>query len=419
MKLKKKDSNNLIKVCNVIEQNIEKKGLERYDRVQIRFLPFFQKQKKLYVFLRKCIGIFDIYIPISTRKLLQMPKIKLPTAYTHLGNAYLLAEKNKINFVKKNNSINIIEQGIKEYLSIEKGDFWWNYEKNEYFYPNKDQYWKRPTMHMHGLARFNILLLEASDYYQIERYKEIAIGSLYTTIKHHNINYYDDDKAYISYFYNSNDCTLNINTEFLHWISLIPIDRSNKEIHYLANCILNLVIKEQKKSGAWHYYSYEHDKRYKTNGIPDCHHMGTMIYNLLNVSKSEAFFNKKKEIAKTCNKAMLYYIKTFFNNNNGKAIVYADRKREAGPVQYSEAIFAFIEYIYSDNTDCKIKAIILDILPKVINNLVKLVNLKDGSVPSEKILFKWCNMDSVRWGNGPVIQAILMYIALLNEGALG
>ena len=89
-------------------------------------------------------------------------------------------------------------------------------------------------------------------------------------------------------------------------------------------------------------------------------------------------------------------------------------KRPAGPVQYSEAIFAFCDYLTLDEVlDLDIQNQIFVLLPKVVDQLCNLVNMKDGSAPSKKVI-KWVNFNSIRWGNGPVFQAIMMYLSIYD-----
>jgi len=56
------------------------------------------------------------------------------------------------------------------------------------------------------------------------------------------------------------------------------------------------------------------------------------------------------------------------------------------------------------------------LFPKVIGQITRLVK-KDGTVPSECIL-KWKNINSIRWGNGPALQALACYKVLREKKIL-
>lgn len=405
------NSKKLLKKINLILRNIEFYGFERYDVSQIKSLPFFQRRKFINTISRKFISVLDIYFPISIRKLFKMQKIYLPTTFTHIGNSFLLIEKYNIDIYKFTTCKEIVELGLKEYLSIENQNFWWNYSPNEYFFPLQSENNKKSTMHMHGLARFNILLLELAREKDIEDYYKIAIGSLKTAIKHHKIIDYNEKTSSISYWYNTKDCTININTEFLHWIALIPNNMVVQEIEELAIKIANLVLNEQKNDGSWNYFSEKFAVDNKLENTPDSHHTGTILYNLLNVIKNDFFSEEiKSRLIDACNKGMDFYLDSFFNKETGQGIINIGKKRVAGPVQYSEAIGAFCEFLDSSYMEIKIKDKIANILPKVVFQNINLISNKDGSTPSQKIMGKWQYLNSIRWGNGAVLQSLVSFL---------
>ncbi|WP_300383569.1 hypothetical protein, partial [Clostridium sp.] len=145
-------------------------------------------------------------------------------------------------------------------------------------------------------------------------------------------------------------------------------------------------------------------------------HTGTVLYNLLNILKDESLGDDlKHDLENAINKGANYYINAFFNLKSGKAKTLIGYRRPAGPVQYAEAILAFCEYITTekfDGTDLKLKIRLL--LPKAVNQLISLINFKNGSVPSDKVIC-WMNIDSIRWGNGPALQAIMSYLSIYDD----
>ena len=157
-------------------------------------------------------------------------------------------------------------------------------------------------------------------------------------------------------------------------------------------------------------------KNYSEKPSCDCHHTGTVLYNLINILKCDYLDKEiKNSILHAVNRGMEYYVNTFFDMNSGKAITELGYRRSAGPVQYSEAIFAFCEYLKLNiEVEKSVWYQVKSLLPKVIEQNVRLINKKNGSAPSEKII-KWKNMNSIRWGNGPVLQAIMSYLSIYDE----
>ena len=111
---------------------------------------------------------------------------------------------------------------------------------------------------------------------------------------------------------------------------------------------------------------------------------------------------------------MPFLFLVFFDFKTGCAKNILGFKRPAGPVQYSEAIMAMCELKKSlDFASSNLIGRVDALLPLLVKKVIGFVK-KDGSVPSEKILF-WMNIDSIRWGNGILMQALLNYYLLLKH----
>lgn len=405
----------LLDIAKIINENIETRGMQRYDPSDIRNLKIISHNNVISRCMRKGLLFVENLQPILLRKILRIEKKIYPTAFTHLAEAYLCAEKYNITLPRKKSSIEVIEEAMKEYFRNDGDEYYWNYSKN-YNFVDKHMINKKPTMHMHGLARINILLLKIGEFYKIDDFIEIAYKSALYAMKNHQITNYDNGIMSISYYYNSTDCTININTEFAQWLSMIPTNLRSNEMNELVKGIIKLVIKEQNEDGSWYYFSKDHMKKWGNKPIIDCHHTGTILSNLINILNYYQFEDDlKKELVESINKGMIFYINNFFDLNSGSAKTIIGYKRPAGPVQYSEAIFALCDYIASEQLfDIKLKSKIKRLLPKIMSQVVSLVNRNDGSVPSEKII-KWIHIDSIRWGNGPVLQSIMKFLSVYDK----
>ncbi len=409
--------NYLIEKSTQIQRNIEKDGLERFDLRDIRWIPFLLKKNKVSKITRKIVLLTEEMFPILIRKLLKIEKKLWPTTYSFLGNAYLLAEKKQISFGQKISSIDLANKCIDEYIKDENDvNSWWG-DKPHIGFDERvtiKNINKRPTILMHALTRCNIFLLNVGKEYNIERYIDIAYQTALMVMNQYEIINFEDGSKSISYFYNTKDCTININSEFAHWLSMLPKEKHNKETKEMMDGMIKLLINEQNEDGSWYYFSKWHMKEYKEKPSCDCHHSATVLYNLLNILKCEYLNeNQRVQIINCVNKGMRFLIDNFFDKEgNGKTLL--NRNRIAGPVQYSEAIYAMCEYIKNKSVDIYIKKDIKELLPLILENNLKLINKKNGSVPSEKVL-KWKNINSIRWGNGPILQSIMTYIEIEDE----
>lgn len=407
----------ILDVAELISKNIENYGLERYDLRDTRYIPFLLVKKPLNIILRKTMLLLEEFVPITIRKILGIEKKCWPTTYTFLGHAYYLAEKNNIKIKVKYNAIKLVDMCLNKYVNTSNQKGWWKDEPHIGMYNASIDVGKKiPTLPMHFLTRCNIMLLTLGKYYSKANYVNIGVKSALLTLKQYQVIDFQDGTKSISYFYNTKDCTININSEFAHWLSLIPLDMHTEQTLDMLHSIIRLLIKEQNPDGSWYYLSKWHMEEYREKPTCDCHHTATVLYNIINILKCDYIDKEIQEtLINVLNKGMSYFIYSFFNLESGRAITQLGYKRTAGPVQYSEAVFAFCDFLTTNiNVDKSLWLEIKKLLPKVMEQNIKLINQNNGSAPSEKII-KWKNINSIIWGNGPVLQAIMSYLSIYNE----
>lgn len=409
------DTQQLTEAIERIVWNIEHYGLERYDPRDIRNIPSLNTKSKLSRLIRYVAILMDDMFPITTRTLLRIKKSVLPTTYTFLAESFYLAEKNGVLLSSQYSSCKLMDLCIgKYYMEAGRGNTCWSYEPNLYFYPDKSLDNAVPTMHLYGLTRCNKLLYRLGKLYNRQDYIDISYQTLLQTIDLHTLYKYKDGSMSISYHYNSNDCTLNVNAEFAEWISLYPQEMLDDKVIGIFYGIMKLILKEQMENGAWKYYSEDHEKKYQCKNNIDCHHSSTVIYNLISIYNCNWLdLNINKSILRAVNSGLLFLIDNFFDLKTGHGIAIIGYKREAGPVQYSEAVIALIRYAQCVNlhTPESLKKV-LSLLPKLIKRLIIYVD-KNGSVPGDKV-FKEVKLNSINWGNGAVLLALTSYYAYLR-----
>lgn len=282
--------------------------------------------------------------------------------------------------------------------------------ENKTYFVDKSRNSRCASMDMHNLSRVNIALIKSGLKYKKDNYLELAYQSALNAIQIHNVKFHSDETTTLNYMYNSSDCTLNVNSEFAQWLSMFPEQYQNDTFCKIVNGITRLLINEQREDGSWGYFSEDHIRKWNGKNNPDCHHTATVISNLLFVLKGNSLLkdNVRNDLINVINKGVNYFINTFWNIANGEGITFYGYNRPAGPVQYAESIFAFIEYIDGDfEKDQEVCEKIKKLLPLMIKHLENFID-KNGNVPSEKVLL-WVNVKSIRWGNGPVLQALAWY----------
>lgn len=395
------ESETIINIC----QNVNKYGLERYDPRDIDEVAEKINNLKMRAYVRKGLQVIEVFAPYKLRQVLGCEKRIYPTTYTFLSEAFFEAKKGNIGCPLKYSDCELMEKCISIYYT-ESGK--WKYRQNIGFYPdlmNKNE----PTMPLYMLARCNNLLARMGKNYGIDRYIEISVSSLKYVLKNHTIFEYKNGIKSISYYYNSLDCTLNVNSEVIDWIGRLPAKYIDGEIYEIFIGILKLMISEQNEDGSWFYFSKRHMEKYGVSGDVDCHHSATVIYNLIHVLESGLLDVQLKENVKNVvEKGIQYFINNFFNLNTGEGITIIGKRRKASSVQYAEALIALCEFIKCNELDNKsLKKECFELARLIARRLVKLVR-QDGSAPGD-IKIVPININCINWGNGPVLWALIHY----------
>lgn len=406
-----------IPYVTAIIKNFEAFGLLRYDPCDVDDFLSKQRRSSQNDFLRKGFRACDVIAPILTRKLLGIKKSAQATTYYHLGMAFLLWEQLHIPVDTSLSAVKMAELLLQNFYDPSSA-LWRFSDVNYSFEAEEADSTKTVTMPMHGLARSNILLLAVWRQYQREDLLNISIESAAVVLRQHNITEYDDGSAAISYYYNSQDNTLNVNSEFLQWIAEIPADRRPAAVEALGHRILKMLLREQNKDGSFYYLGKEYMRQNHLAPTIDNHHSSYMLNNLIHIYMSDFPTEKEKDaLLQACVRGMEFSLSHLFDEQTGMAVYQINNAtRKADPVSYSEAALAFCAYLRCPEIPAELNTRIQRLLPKVVARLTAFVNLKNGSVPSACVFGKWNNINSIRWGNGPVLQAILDVYALEQGG---
>ena len=269
-----------------IEKNIQKYGMERFDPTDIRKIPIICKPYKWSKLLRKMVLAADNLSPILVRKALGITPTKLHvTAFTTLANAYLKMEASGIYKSAVYDSRYFVDLYVNDYVKGTDPNKWWQHKGLGINFFNINVGNKLATMHMHGLARANITLIDVGNFYMDKRYLDIATFSAFSVLDSHQVIDYKDGTKSVSYYYNSYDCTLNVNSEYAQWLSMLPQNCHNVKSLSVLNGILRLLLKEQNDDGSWYYFSRWHMETYRLTPSCDCHHSATVLYNMINITK--------------------------------------------------------------------------------------------------------------------------------------
>lgn len=406
--------------AKAIIQNVERDGLYRYDPNDIDAMIFRNKKKVYNNLSRKILRALDILSPVLLRRCLLIPKTISPATYYHLGMAYLTKEEHGIPIPTKQCAADMAGCAIRDYYKPDIG-LWISNTGYNLMPPECLIEKDGPlTLPMHFLARLNIFLLDAWKALQDDRYLKVAAHSAEAALHYHNVMDRGNGCKAISYFYDSMDVINNVNAEFLEWAAKIPGEFRSQELTDLCHGILKLLLREQNVDGSFYYHEKEFMAFLKASPMIDNFHTAYTLKNLICVHDTDfAQGEEKASLLNGCLKGMEFYLSNMFDEETGLArqtmsLAY----HAADPVTYGEALTTFCAFLRSSAVPQEQKKRIAKLAPKAMNQMLTLINLQKGSAPTQILFGKKVCMNSIRWGNGPALQAIFEYLGAEKEGLL-
>lgn len=405
--------------AEAILKNIEYNGLERYDfndldkHVYEKYGSF---KNNLY---RKVLRGAGIYFPFLTRKLLGVQKSLNPAACYHLGMAYLNNEAHALGFHTPESAQEMAQRAT-DYFYQPNSGLWLN-PSGWASTPAEDQIQKEGprSMAMHYVARLNILLLELWERYEREDLMEIAVRSAHAVFHYHNITDLENGAAFISYYDNDIDNTINVNSEYLEWVAGLPAARRSPELEELGHKILKMLFLEQNEDGSYYYTGKAYMAQRHIAPYVDSHHTAYILKNLASIYGSDFPGEAEREaLERSLRQGLVFYLDRLYRQDGSTLCDLDHPNRKASAVPYSEGITALFACLRSPAVQEAQKNRIRAFLPKMMKQLLRNISLKDGSVPDEYLYGRAVNINSIRWGNGPALQAIFEYMGAEKEGLL-
>lgn len=405
--------------AEAILKNIESGGLIRYDANDLDkyiYKKYGSFKNNLY---RKALRGAGIYFPVLTRKLLGIQKSLNPATYYHLGMAYLNNEAYALGFHIPESAQKIAQKAVSYFYQADSG-LWlnpsgWISEPAECLIQKEGP----RSMAMHYVARLNILLLELWKRYERENLMEIAVRSAHAVFHYHNIMDLENGTAFISYYDNSLDNTLNVNSEYLEWVARLPAAHRSPDMEALGHKILKMLFLEQNEDGSFFYLGKAYMAQHHITPCVDSHHTAYILKNLAAIYGSNfPSEEERKVLERSLQQGLSFYLDRLYRSDGSTLCDLGHLNRRASAVPYSEGVIALCACLRSPAVQEAQKARIQVFLPKMMKQLLLNISLKDGSVPDEYLYGRVVNIDSIRWGNGPALQAIFEYMGAEREGLL-
>ncbi|MFD0680805.1 MULTISPECIES: hypothetical protein [unclassified Paenibacillus] len=407
----------LLEIWHTINEKVHSEGFERYDYGDILSHPLYINL--LYRPFGRYIGYFlrvpDILFPIAWRRILGIKKTVFPTAFYHLGMSYLQMEA--IN--TKYDSFFAKEMCRLAYdLKVDAEHLCWGsvYKHHGLQWSDRNVS-KVPPSCAHFGTRLGTLFLRVGKKHNDSDIIKNGINAAKGLMIYHNINYYEDGSSTISYYPYTNDEVINTSADMAVLLAEIPLDLRTTEMQKHLLGLTKMIVNEQQNEGQWYYCTKRHYEKLGGEGIIDNHHTAMNLAALAVIWHIGDLSDEiRKDIHKSLIKGLDYYINHLFNED-GTGFYFPGKRRETEVVGYSEGINAIFEIFHRrvplpDYLNIKLK----NILPKMLQKAIdKFLIEKTGDVASMKRFGLKYNIQSIRWGSGPLLQAITSCLLAVSE----
>jgi hypothetical protein len=395
-------------IISQIRDNIFSKGFQRYDPTDIMsHSSILDLQSRLPRIIWIGFKVVEIMFPKILRRLLNVNKSVAPTTFWHLIESeiyYLKNAKNKDQEYLNKLCQEVVKIGVGQPICWEhpykSHGFAW---KDSSFLKNKQGY----NCCAHNSARLALALFHSGNFTKDEKLKKIALSASYSLIANHNWHYSKNKTATISYYSNTNDEVINTAAD----VALLFAEAykfSNDDVFKIKlEMLINMILQEQT-NGSWRYCTSAHEEKFGPSHGADNHHTAMIIRALASLCYNYNFLSsKKKSMIESIILSVNFYMDKL-TDIHGICYLLADRKTEANIAGYCEGILALqiVEKILMD--DHKTLAYMVSLRRRsMINTVCKRFYVKsDGSVVSSKRLGINYSIDSIRWGNGLLLEAL-------------
>lgn len=410
------DHLDLLQLWENIDARNRRLGWARYDYADLRIHPWLLsiRPPRLRYLAERILRSLDIIAPLYFHNLIKQCKTVVPTAFYHVGIAYLLREQ----FAEKGKewprelSESICREAAMIRLPAEH--FCWTHP-----YALIPKQWivhpadLVPPSCAHHTARLGALLLETGSRHQNPELIAQGISAATAMITYHNWNEYPDGACTVSYYPATGDETINIGADTAVLLASIPDTMRSPLCQKRFDGLLRMILNEQQKDGSWFYCTERHYNQFNAAKIIDNHHSAQVIQALAKIlCKTKLPDSLGKEVRSALTRGLAYYIHNFYQAD-GKGAYFPDSVKSCPVTGYSEGLSAIY---WADqcgilNQDT-FKSLKTDFVPRMLTHCLSFIDLKTWDVACTKFFGGNYHIQSLRWGSGPMLEAIMVALLL-------
>lgn len=410
----------LLNIWRRIDQRNKQLGWSRYDWSDLESHPWLLNGGAGLGgrALRYGVRGLDMLAPLLVHRLLRMTPRIIPTAFYHTGMAYLVRNRLADREPISRSEIEAVCRAALE-QRLDAPSVCWAHP-----YPHHAASWKvskddvRPASCAHHTARVGELLLRAGLELNENEFVQAGISAANALMTYHNWSQSGESGWTVSYYPFTEDETINTATDVAALFGLVPRRERTDLMQARLEGIVRMALAEQQADGSWYYCTRRHYSRLGGKPFIDNHHSAQVVQALAKLCVEGGLpADLRSETLAAVRSGLRFYITSFFDAA-GRGFYFAgEASRETPVVGYSEGIAALYWALKSGAiTDAAETDRIRMLSERMLERALKLMHPGTGDVACTRVLGRYYHLQSLRWGSGPLMEAI-SYALLLSKEA--
>jgi O-antigen/teichoic acid export membrane protein len=234
---------------------------------------------------------------------------------------------------------------------------------------------------------------------------------------YHRWQEYENGTTSVSYYPDTNDETINTCADVAALLALLPPDERSSQSLRLLTGLVRLVLTEQQPDGSWRYCTASHYRRHSDSPCTDNHHSAQVLQALARCFCSDSLpFELNQQIAKALKRGLSYYCQAFYHSDGRGTYFPSPSKRPAEIVGYSEGLAAIYWCLRTEVlNDFETRSQVIRNATGFISQALKFLDPLRYDVGSAFQFGRLYQIRSIRWGSGPLLEAMMYAWHLSNS----
>jgi hypothetical protein len=413
----------LFGLWDLIDRRNRQLGWRRFDWSDLESLPWLlsagsgPKGRVLRVGVR---GL-DMVAPVQFHRLLRMKPQVIPTAFYHVGTAYLVRNRTADGGAIPAADIAAICRTALSHR-LDAPFVCWSHP-----YAHHAGTWKReasddrPPSCAHHTARVGELLVRAGLDLGIDELVLAGVSAANALMTYHNWSYTGESGCTVSYYPFTDDETINTAADVAVLFGVAPPEHRSDLMQARLEGIVRMALSEQLPDGSWRYCTRRHYARTGDTPFIDNHHSAQVVQALSKLCIEGGLpAGLRRDALAGIRSGITYYLEKFYDSE-GRGSYFPDSPaRETPIVGYSEGIAAIYWALRCGAiTTAEERLRTRDMASKMLDRALELINPKTGDVACTRIYGRKYHLRSLRWGSGPLLEAISYALHLRQELSRG